>query len=134
METRNHKVRRGLEALYGPQVTNGRLHVFTVSNTEYWENREQPRDEALQHLRLSGILDIRRHCLSIVAESQFRVVTNYIRGSIPAVLNDTALWVESGAGSRGAEEIRAVRNVLNTLENQLQTVIKPHCTYVVIYS
>lgn len=96
--------------------------MFCVSNTIYWDNRELSRDDALPILYLSGIIAVRRHCISIVADSQLRAVTKYIRNSIPAILSEIALWVESGAESAGTERKQAVRDTLNVVEARLRTV------------
>lgn len=89
---------------------------------DYWEHRDSPRDEALPLLQLSGIIGVRRYCISIVANSQLRIAVKYIRDSIPALLGDIALWVQSGAGSVSAERKEAIRETLNTLEANLRRV------------
>jgi hypothetical protein len=96
--------------------------VFCVSNSEYWEKRYQSKDEALPFLHLSGILAVRKHCLSMVADSQLRIATKYVRDDIPAFLGDVALWVESGAGSVDAEQKKAVRETLDKVEDNLKRV------------
>ena len=58
----------------------------------------------------------------MVAESQLRSVTKYIRDSIPALLGDITLWVESGSGSVSAEQKQLVCETLNALEARIKTV------------
>lgn len=111
-----------LNDLYGSRVPDGGLRVFCVSNTIYWDNRGLSKDKALPILQLSGVIAVRRHCISIVAESQLRAATKYIRNSIPAILSEIALWVESGAGSLSAERKQALRETLNVVEARLRTV------------
>jgi hypothetical protein len=113
---------RTLNDLYRSRVPDGGLRVFCVSNMIYWDNRELSKDNALPILQLSGIIAVRRHCISIVADSQLRAATKYIRDSIPAILSEIALWVESGAGSLSAERKKAVRETLNVVEARLRTV------------
>lgn len=119
--TRNTSVTASIAALYGPRVAGG-VRVFCTSNKMYWDHRYKPRDEALPHLQLSGIIAVRRHCLSLVVESQLRITTNYIQNDIPALLEDVGLWVESGAGTMDAERKRIVRQALDAMEDRLRRV------------
>lgn len=96
--------------------------MFCVSNTDYWRHRDSTKDTALARLQLSGIIGVRKHCISIVGNSQFHIARKYIRDSIPALLGDIALWVESGVGSVSAEQKQAIRETLNTLEARLRRV------------
>lgn len=73
-------------------------------------------------LRLSGILAVRKHCISLVAESQLRAAKSYITGSIPLVLQGIQLWVESGSGSMDAERRATIRSTLNELEVKMTRV------------
>jgi hypothetical protein len=122
IETRNANVTEQLEDLYRVQVPIGMVRVFCVSNTDYWEKRAQPRDEALPFLQLSGILAVRKHCFSIVSEGQLRIAAMYVADDIPAFLADIELWVQSGAGTASAEQKRAVREALDELEGRLWEV------------
>jgi hypothetical protein len=92
--------------------------VFCVSNKDYWDHH----DDTLNVLQLTGILQVRKHCISMVSESQLRAATQYIRDSIPALLGDVALWVESGSGSASAEQKQLVRETLNVLEARIRRV------------
>lgn len=124
INTRNASVTTSIEDLYGPRVPGDGVKVFCVSNTLYWDHRPMPKDEALPHLQLSGVLQIRKHCLSMVTESQLRIATRYIRDDIPALLGDVDLWVQSGAGTMDAERKRVVRQTLDALEARLTRVKK----------
>ncbi|SPO03125.1 uncharacterized protein DNG_05807 [Cephalotrichum gorgonifer] len=117
---RNAKVRQSIEAEYGPRMPRNGVKVFCVSNREYWNHRYAPGDEAHPHLLLSGIFAIRKHCLSIVTESQLRIAMKYLHDDVPALLGEIDLWVQSGAGTMDAERRRAVRRTLDTLENRLR--------------
>lgn len=96
----------------------GRLRVFCVSNTDYWNHR----GDALHVLQLTGIIPVRKHCISMVAESQLRTAAKYIRDSIPALLGDIALWVESSSGSVSAERKQLVCETLNVIEGRIRRV------------
>ncbi|KAL1888527.1 hypothetical protein Sste5346_009483 [Sporothrix stenoceras] len=122
MEDRNEIVEKGIKAAYRDKIPGGIQHVFCVGNKQYWEFRDRPKAEFLPWLRLSGILRLRMHCLSKVADSQLVLATKHVQESIPALLNAVELWVASGAGGRDAEEKKAIRETLDRVENDLITV------------
>ncbi|TID05081.1 Nuclear GTPase SLIP-GC [Colletotrichum higginsianum] len=120
IETRNTDIISKLQTQYGDAVPARTLQVFCVSNTEYWAKRSMPRDDALPSLELSCILDLRKHCLSIVADTQLEAAKQFVVNDIPALVGDVALWVQSGAGSTDAEHKRAVRETLDEVERRLK--------------
>ncbi|KAI8270078.1 hypothetical protein K4K58_012264 [Colletotrichum sp. SAR11_239] len=120
VETRNAEVTKKLLASYRDKVRGGIVHVFCISNTEYWSKAMLPKDEAMASLQLSGIIALRKHCLSIIADSQLRLATKFVTNDIPALLGEAGLWVESGAGSADAEQKLAVRRTLDKIERQLR--------------
>ncbi|KAK8030148.1 hypothetical protein PG993_011439 [Apiospora rasikravindrae] len=120
MTCRNNITKTKLRNTYQDKVPNRTLKVFCVSNTEYWDNRAEPRAEALRHLQLSGILAVREHCMEMVSESQRRMAEHYMKHSIPALVRDVDLWVQSGLGTMTAERKQNVRDTLNTLEGRLR--------------
>ncbi|KAK5988118.1 hypothetical protein PT974_12258 [Cladobotryum mycophilum] len=120
MTTRNDIVIKGLKDLYKNKVPRGMLQVFCVSNTDYWKHREDNKDGFLPFLELSGIKAVRKHCISIVADSQLRIATKYIQKDVPAFLADVELWVQSGAGNMGAEQKAIIRQALDNVESRLQ--------------
>ncbi|KAI8242740.1 hypothetical protein K4K53_003544 [Colletotrichum sp. SAR 10_77] len=127
VETRNAEVTKKLLASYRDKVQGGIVHVFCISNTEYWSKATLPKDEAIPSLQLSGIIALRKHCLSIIADSQLRLATKFVTNDIPALLGEAGLWVESGAGSANAEQKLAVRRTLDKIERQLREwAHRPH--------
>lgn len=122
MTCRNEITRSKLRENYQNQVPSRTLEVFCVSNTEYWDNRNEPKAYSLRHLQLSGILAVREHCMEMVSESQRRMAEHYIKHSIPALVRDVDLWVQSGLGTMTAERKQNVREALNTLEGRLKRV------------
>jgi hypothetical protein len=76
----------------------------------------------LPYLNLSGILDMRQHFVSKVADSQVRLAQAYMQNHIPDVLRDLELWVEDGAGSLSTERRIAVQRTLGEVEEQLDAV------------
>lgn len=113
---------REVEDEYRNELPGNNIHVFCASNTWYWDHRNTPMERALPLLELSGILAIRRHCMSIVSASQLRMATKYLLGDIPNLLSRLRLWVQSRAGSPDAEKRKRTRNVLNAMEYRLKRV------------
>ncbi|KAK0742907.1 hypothetical protein B0T18DRAFT_489791 [Schizothecium vesticola] len=121
--TRNALITAQLTEQYGPQVLGGNISVFCASNTIYWDNRNKtPAERAMTFLRLSGILDIRRHCIALVSESQLRIAVQYMQDKLPNLISRIELWVQSGAGTADAEQKQAVRAALDQLEASLRQV------------
>ncbi|KAJ0381938.1 hypothetical protein COL922a_013543 [Colletotrichum nupharicola] len=116
VETRNAEVTKKPQASYRDKVRGGIVYVFCISNTEYWSKATLPKDEAIPYLQLSGIIALRKHCLSIIADRQLRLTTKFVTNDIPALLGEAGLWVESGAGSANAEQKSAVRRTLDKIE------------------
>ena len=108
VNTRNNIVTKLLTDIYKEKVPDGEIKVFCISNDDYWRLRNKPADTARPLLQLSGIIAVRTHCISIVEKSQLRAVKRYIRDSIPAILSEVTLWVQSGAGSVSAERKKAL--------------------------
>ncbi|PMD51050.1 uncharacterized protein K444DRAFT_543887 [Hyaloscypha bicolor E] len=120
VQARNARVTAELHDLYRSRVPDGRLEVFCVSNTDYWEHRDQPKDSALPLISLSGIIELRRHCVSLLEDDQLRIAMKYIRDDIPAILCDIALWVRSSTESINTERMETVRETLDALEARLR--------------
>ncbi|KAK7422488.1 hypothetical protein QQZ08_009478 [Neonectria magnoliae] len=118
--TRNRIIKRKLQLQYSSKVPTGEVRVFCVSNKNYWDHRENPREAALPYLHLSGILEVRKYCISIVANSQRRIASRYMNHNIPDLYAQIQLWVQSGAGSADAERKEVVRHTLNRLETRLK--------------
>jgi hypothetical protein len=96
--------------------------VFCVSNTDYWEHRFSRKEQASDYRHLSNIILVRQHCIALVAQSQFRAATEYIRDKVPALLGSIELWVQSGAGDVGVERRQAIRRGVDQIELQLGRV------------
>ncbi|KAG5821622.1 hypothetical protein H9Q71_000153 [Fusarium xylarioides] len=116
--TRNQIITDSLNNTYAGRVTPSR--VFCVGNTIYWQNRTAKKSEARRHLDLSGILQVRKHCISIVANSQRRIATQYMKDQIPALLADIELWVQSGARTASEERREALCQTLDSVERRLR--------------
>ncbi|KAJ0135579.1 hypothetical protein HZ326_21403 [Fusarium oxysporum f. sp. albedinis] len=116
--TRNRIIIDSLTNTYAGRVTDAR--VFCVSNTIYWQNRTARKSEAERYLHLSGILQVRRHCISIVANSQRRIATQYMKDQILALLADIELWVQSGARTASEERREALCQTLDSVERRLR--------------
>ena len=88
----------------------------------YWKYRLRPLEIARPVLALSGIIEVRKHCVSIVAQSQFRASNHFMRVEIPALLRSIEMWVRSGAGDITTERRLAIRDVVHTIEAGFQNV------------
>jgi hypothetical protein len=122
VSTRNEIVTNNLRELYEDRIPGDQLAVFCVSNKDYWDYRDHPRDQSRDILDLSGIIQLRQHCISIVSESQLRAATLYMEQMIPTLLDSLQLWVQSGSGSLGAERKQVILDTLNKVEKRLQKV------------
>ncbi|KAI1261517.1 hypothetical protein F5Y18DRAFT_440419 [Xylariaceae sp. FL1019] len=120
IEKRNETVESKLLELYKSQVPGNLLKVFCVSNSIYWDRRRDPKDKAMRYLKLSGILAIREHCMSMVSESQYSAATKYMQDDIDVLLGELTLWVQSGQGSMSVERKQKICDTLETIEGQLR--------------
>lgn len=120
--TRNRKVSNDIQRRNRDNITGEGLKTFCVSNVLYWEQRNKPVRESKPFLELSGILDLRRHCIGIVAESHLRATVEYIRDEIPALLGSIELWVQAGAGNASAERRQQILDVVSTVQSLMDEV------------
>ena len=115
---------RELRDTYRDRVATDEIKVFCVSNQDYWEHREKPRQVSRPFLDLSGILQVRKYCISIVANSQRRIAMRYMNDQIPALLAQVDLWIQSGARTATEERREALCRTLDELERQLRRVCR----------
>jgi hypothetical protein len=121
--TRNALVESKLHDLYRNKIQGGDPRVFCASNFLYWAKRDEKSGErASPFLELSGIIALRRHCMALVSDSQFRIATKYLQDDIPSLLSSIELWVQSGSGTADAERKQAVREAVDGFENSLRSV------------
>ncbi|VUC28222.1 unnamed protein product [Clonostachys rosea] len=123
--TRNEFVSNKLCQKYNDRV-DGQIRVFCVSNKIYNNKRNEPKNLSLPHLELSGIIGLRKHCISIVAQAQRRVVVQYINDQIPALLSKIQLWVQSGARTADQERRIATIAALDNIERELRRNLRSH--------
>jgi hypothetical protein len=122
IDNRNSDVTKALKNLYQDKLSGNESTIFCVDNMMYKEHRTDSRDVALPFLHLSGIIAVRKYCISLVASSQLRSAREYIKNDIPALLGDIDLWIQSGAGTVDAERKAEIRETVNALEAQLKRV------------
>lgn len=127
IKTRNAHVTEVLRTEYQAraQARGETLDVFCVGNEMYRQNRNLDKSVSAKHLSLSGVIDLRRHLIAAVGESQLRASKNFLEHNVPALLRDIDLWVQSGAGSASAEQKETVRRVLGKVERTLEKVVGP---------
>ncbi|KAL2694823.1 hypothetical protein Neosp_001410 [[Neocosmospora] mangrovei] len=118
--TRNSFVTQELRSKYNERVATDDIKIFCVSNKDYWDHRDEPKTRSARFLQLSGILQVRKHCISIVANSQRRIASRYIKDQIPALLAQVDLWVQSGARTASEERREALCRRLDDVERQLR--------------
>lgn len=120
--TRNKVVQDDLQKAYRNKIPTKQLTVFCVGKTYYWSDRDSPKDKSADRLNLSGVIQLRRHCMSIVSEAQYQAATRYMETQVPAALNLVQLWVQSGSGSASAERKQATLDALDKMDKSLRTV------------
>lgn len=120
---RNAKVKKSLRDRYQSELEPGnRLRVFCTSKDDYWSKRDSPSDEAQPLLELSGIMALRKYCISIVSESQYQSAVKYMRHDVPALMSDIELWIQLGAPSLDAEKKKELRDAVDEVERRLKRV------------
>jgi hypothetical protein len=107
---------------YIHEAPGANIRVFCVGNDDYTKHRGKPRNDALRYLNLSGIIDLRRFCVSIVSESQHRSALLYMQDRIPDIVAHVDLWVQKHAEGEDSALRPAVRQILDTIQTRLQTV------------
>lgn len=122
VRTRNSHAIHGLRTGYQGRLRGGPPHVFCVSNKLYQDNRNINISVSGKYLRLSGIIDLRKHLIATVGESQLRLSKNFLEHKVPALLRDVELWARSGEGSSSAEQKQAVRRLLEQVEKRVERV------------
>jgi hypothetical protein len=88
----------------------------------YSQERERPAQRALPFLTLSGIPELRRYCIGIVAESHLRATTAYIKDEIPALLGSIELWIQAGSGNVNAERKQQILDAVSVIQRELDGV------------
>jgi len=98
------------------------LQTFCVSNTLYWDHRTNPANVALPYLQLSGIINLRQHCIGIVAEDNLYATKTYVNNEVPAFLGSLQLWVNAGAGNASAERRQGILGKVSMIQRELDEV------------
>jgi hypothetical protein len=119
---RNDKVSRSLRQAYRNHPVATSLRIFCVSNNVYWDSREKPSDVALPYLNFSGIVDLRRYCIGVVAQSRLEATRKFINDEIPALLGSIELWVNAGSGNASAETKQQVLDAVSGMQRELDEV------------
>ena len=88
----------------------------------YSQERERPAQKALPFHTLSGILELWRYCIGIVAESNLRATTEYMKDEIPALLGSIELWIQAGSGDVNAERKQQILDTVSGIQRELDGV------------
>lgn len=111
-----------LQTRYESYLGGQNLRTFCISNTMYSEERHKPAQRALPFLNLSGILELRRYCIGIVAESHLRTTIEYIKDEIPAFLGSVELWIQAGSGDASAERKQQILDTVSVIQYEMDDV------------
>jgi GTPase SAR1 family protein len=124
MRLRNGKVSDGLRKEHQSHPYATTMRTFCVSNEIYRNNWEKPMTAALPHINLSGIPELRRYCIGIVAESHLRATREFVQEEIPAFLDSVRLWVEAGSGRASSERRKQICDAVSAIQGELDEVCK----------
>lgn len=121
IQIRNASVTAKLHYKYRELEKEKRPKVFCVSNNLYENNRTETGPVHLAAIHVSGIPDLRRHCIGIIAESHYRISRQLIDHELPAFLGSVELWMNSG-GSNATLEQQRIREILPRIDGYLLKV------------
>lgn len=119
---RNAKVASHLSEQYRNHALAATLQTFCISNKLYWDNRQKAATVATPYLELSGIIELRRYCIGIVAQSRLRATKEFIKDEIPALLGSVHLWIEAGSGNASAEQKQRTLDAVSDMQRELNKV------------
>ncbi|KAH8721416.1 hypothetical protein HC256_001772 [Beauveria bassiana] len=122
IKCRNDDLVKGLRRKYRTDPSLADTNVFCVSNTLYQKKRQAKIEIARAYINLSGIIDLRRHCVSIVSANQHREASGFMKTDIPKLLAAIDLWVQSGEDTWDGELRAAVKTALDDVEARLESV------------
>jgi hypothetical protein len=119
---RNEKVKSGLREAYRDHALAENLNVFCVGNIMYRKNRDKPVATALPYLNLSGILNLRRYCIGIVAQSRFHATRQFIKDTLPAFVGSVGLWVEAGSVRPTVDSKERIIVAMSSVQQEIDEV------------
>ncbi|CAI6339181.1 unnamed protein product [Periconia digitata] len=122
---RNRSVSRGLRKKYAEHPAARNLQIFCVSNTMYEEKRHDLVAEVKPHLQLSGIIELRRHCMGISAESYLRQTKEYINHRVSAFVASLELWAQTSLGDMNEERNQQVLQVVSAAQEYTNKLTRP---------
>ncbi|KAM3542055.1 hypothetical protein ARSEF1564_005011 [Beauveria bassiana] len=123
IKCRNDDLVKGLRRKYRTDPSLADTNVFCVSNTLYQKKRQAKIEIAQAYINLSGIVDLRRHCVSIVSANQHREASGFMKTEIPKLLAAIDLWVQSGEDTWDGELRAAVKTALDDVEARLESAL-----------
>lgn len=119
---RNAEVSSQVKKQYQDHRMAATLKTFCISNQMYWSHRDEDITSSLPYLTMSGILEVRRYCIGIVADSQFQAATEYIKDQVPAFLGSVQLWIDAGSRDANAERKQHMLDRVDALQQALRKV------------
>ncbi|KAH7084158.1 hypothetical protein FB567DRAFT_528499 [Paraphoma chrysanthemicola] len=125
VELRNAKVSNGLQKEYRDHPIAASLGIYCIDNELYREHRNKPVDDALPYLISSGILDLRRYCIGLVAQSRRQEMKTFIKDKIPALIGSVELWIDNGSGDASAESRKRVLDAVSAIQSEFDKLKSP---------
>ncbi|KAJ4302861.1 hypothetical protein N0V90_001752 [Kalmusia sp. IMI 367209] len=119
IKTRNADIVRRIEDEYRDHPVAKSTQTFCVSNKIYWESRKKPAAPSQPYLRLSGIMELRRCCIGIVAESYLRAIHHYVNDEIPTLLGSISLLFVAGSGDTSDERQQEILNSVIAIQEKV---------------
>ena len=117
IQVRNEQVKSQLQTVYAESFSPKRLPVFCIDNAFYQEQ------DFPQAVKMSGIPDLRRYCLSLPGRALFRSADIFLGSQLPALVNSLEIWLEAAhtAGTQSFSNILDVESLHDDLDFKLET-------------
>ncbi|KAF3031928.1 hypothetical protein E8E12_002110 [Didymella heteroderae] len=125
---RNAKVSDHLLQQYRDNPIAATLRTFCVSNKTYWDYRNKPVATSRVYLITSGIIELRKYCVQIVAQSRLVAVTEYIKDRVPVLLGSIQLWIDAGSAGRTVEMKQKTTMMVSEIQRELDKLVSPIST------
>lgn len=80
--------------------------------------------ERTRYLELSGIGNLRRHCMGLLANEQYLSATSFLNDKLPVLLSDIGSWAQGRADESETGSPRAILRMLDRIEVRFEKVGK----------
>lgn len=93
--TRNDFTAEKLRELFSGMIPDNDLYIFPVSSVYYRTASSQRKNNDNAWLKLSGILELRMHCMSRTTVDISVMMLQHMAVNMPSFLRDLAAWTEA---------------------------------------